>query len=609
MVININLKRLFVVCAALSIFLCLTCVSAGDVNETTPTLASDVDESSLSVEEVGNVVSVDSDDTVLEQSEPSKNVSTKYEVTSGAVFTKNTPYTFKLLDDSGKVLANKKIKVTFKDKVSYITTNSKGMISYKLYATGNHQISFLFNEEGYDTLSFSKKLTIVSNSKTTIKGSDYVAYVGARNPYTVTLTSNGVKIPNQKVKFVISGKTYTVKTDSNGKAKLNIDLTKAGKYPIKFSFSAVKNLKSSSGSAKVTVKKGMPTTIVRMNVIDFRHQKEFSFRVKYKDVRGDPIKSKTIVLTINKKTYTQKTDKNGEAKFDLKLNKGKYTFKVNSYNTNIYNKAVKNYPIKVKSNDVVNNGFWLFGSDMKSVNLKTMAKNGVNQIFLNSYAITLHGKDEVAKFATQAKSLGINVHIWMQVFNDGDWITPVNKDGSYKYSLYNSIINDAKSYAKIDGVAGIHFDYLRFPGTAYKYKNGVSAINYFTKQACDALHKQNSAIIVSAAVMPEPSSMKYYYGQDIATISKYLDVIVPMVYKGNYGQGESWIKSTTESFVKMSNGAQVWTGLQGYYSDSNVKKLPASTLQNDADYAGMGGATGVIMFRYTLFNLFNLDDL
>lgn len=602
----------------LSIFLCLTCVSAGDINETEPTLASESDVSSLDVDDADNVVSAqNSDEAVSYQSDDAKlqsaasldNVSTKYEVTSGAVFTKNTQYCFKLMDANGKVLANKKIKVTFKDKVSYITTNSKGMISYKLYATGNHQISFLFKEDGYNTVSFSKKLTIVPNTKTTIKGSNYVAYVGAKNPYTVTLTSNGIKIPNQKVKFTLSGKTYTATTDSNGKAKLNVNLATAKTYPVKFSFNGAKNLKSSSGSAKITVKKGMPTSIVRMTSGDYRHQTEFTFKVKYKDVRGDPIKSKTIVLTVNKKTYTQKTDKNGEVSFKLKLNKGAYTLKVNSYKTDIYKKSENSYNIKVKSKNVVNNGFWLFGSDMKSVNLKTMAKNGVNQIFLNSYAITLHGKTEVAKFATEAKSLGINVHIWMQVFNDGNWISPVNKDGSYKYSLYNSIINDAKAYAKIDGVVGIHFDYLRFPGTAYKYTNGVSAINYFTKQACDALHKQNPSIIVSAAVMPEPSSMKYYYGQDIATISKYLDVIVPMVYKGNYGKSASWIQSTTAAFVKMSNGAQVWTGLQAYYSDSNVKKLPASTLQNDADYAGFGGATGVILFRYSLFNLFNLNNL
>ena len=109
--------------------------------------------------------------------------------------------------------------------------------------------------------------------------------------------------------------------------------------------------------------------------------------------------------------------------------------------------------------------------------------------------------------------------------------------------------------------------------------------------------------------MPEPSGMKYYYGQDIPTISKYLDVIVPMIYKGNYGKSATWIKSTTESFVKMSNGAEVWTGLQGYYSDDYVKSIPVSALSNDVDHASMGGARGVIIFRYTLFNMMDFTTV
>ena len=35
--------------------------------------------------------------------------------------------------------------------------------------------------------------------------------------------------------------------------------------------------------------------------------------------------------------------------------------------------------------------------------------------------------------------------------------------------------------------------------------------------------------------MPEGSSNSYYYGQDYSQMSKYLDFIVPMIYKGNYG--------------------------------------------------------------------------
>ena len=373
---------------------------------------------------------------------------------------------------------------------------------------------------------------------------------------------------------------------------------------------ALKNVKAAKGSSKITVKKGMPTAIVNQKIYTYWEKTSTPFKIKYRDVRGDHIEGQTIIFKINKKTYKKKTDSTGLASINIKLNKGVYTLQIYSYNTAVYKKSSNTYTIVVKSkNTYKNNGFWLFGSDMKNVNLKTAAKYGVNNIFLNFYAVELYGKSAVADFATEARSLGINVHIWMQAFYNGGWISPVNKDGSYKYSLFNSIIKEAKSYASIDGIAGIHFDYLRFPGTAYKYSTGTKAINYFTQKICTELHNMNPDLILSAAVMPEPSSMKYYYGQDIPTISKYLDVLVPMVYKGNYHQGSSWIRSITSTFVSQSNGADVWTGLQGYVSDSNVQRLSASNLKKDAVYANEGGAMGVIVFRYSLFNYFDFDSI
>ena len=109
--------------------------------------------------------------------------------------------------------------------------------------------------------------------------------------------------------------------------------------------------------------------------------------------------------------------------------------------------------------------------------------------------------------------------------------------------------------------------------------------------------------------MPEPSSMKHYYGQDIPTMSKYLDVIVPMEYKGNYKAGNTWITKVTKAFVKKSKGAKIWVGLQSYSSDSKLTKRSSSSLMNDAYSASMGGARGVMLFRYGLLNYINFNNV
>ncbi len=588
----------------------MSTVCASDVNETTNTLTELADDvnNNLEISE-DDSLDVSEDDDVLEKTTPSKVISTSSKISSNSVFIKNSNFKIRIFDENGTGIAKKQVQVNFKDKTKNLTTTKNGWAIFKLTAKGTYTISYSFKANGYAPISGSKKITIVGDEKSKLTGSDYVAYVGIKNPYTVTLTTGGIKMPNKKVIFKIKGKTYTRTTNSKGQATLNINLAK-GTYTVKYSFKGVTNAKAASGSAKIKVVKGSPTSITWQNAVTFKHMVSTPFILKYRDGHGNPISAKTLVFKINGKTYTKKTDENGLVTFYVKQKGGVYSATVRSYNTDVYKGSNNKYTIKVQSDSSKNYGFWLFGGDMKKVDLNLMAKYGTNNIFLNFYAVELYGAGDVAKFATQAKSLGIKVHIWMQAFyTNGNWISPVSNDGTYKYSYFNSVIKKAKEYAAIDGVAGIHFDYLRFPGTAYKHANGVNAINYFTKTVCNELHKMNSNIIVSAAIMPEPSSNKYYYGQDIPTISKYLDVIVPMVYKGNYNGGTSWIKSVTSAIVSQSNGAPVWTGLQGYVSDSNVQKLSVSTLKNDARYAGYGGATGVIMFRYSLFNFFNFYDL
>ena len=438
--------------------------------------------------------------------------------------------------------------------------------------------------------------------------SDFTAYSTIKNFYKVTLTVDGIPLSGRVVKFTIHGITYTNKTNSKGVTYLAIGLKK-GVYPVKYSFNGETNIKKTSGKSKVTVVQGLPKKITKVNSVVFRHKTLGQFKIKLTDARGYILKNKKVTFTINNKKYTRVTDKNGIATLNIKLNKGTYKLKVYSGKTSIYNKVSKTYTVKVKPKQTRNNGVWLFGADMHKVNLKTLEKYGTKHIFLNFKALELWGQSDVEKFISEAHNHKIKVHLWMQVFyTNGKWINPVKK-GKINYNLINSKVNLAKKYAKIKGIDGIHFDYLRYPGTAYKYKNGTKAINYFTKTASNAVHKINGNLIVSAAVMPEPSSMKYYYGQDIPTMSKYLDVIVPMVYKGNYHAGASWIQKVTKLFVKKSNGAKIWTGLQSYKSDSNVKKISASELMNDAFAASMGGAYGVILFRYGVTNLINFNNV
>ncbi len=569
-----------------------------NISSTSNEEISDVNDDKLGIDENSQEVGESNSSDVLSE------VKTSIKVTSPSTIIRGDSFDVKLLDANGKGISGKTVSFEVIGKTFKRTTDNSGVASLNLnLAKGYYTIEYSFNENGYAPVSGKTSVLVVTNIQSVIKGSNYVAYRGVLNPYIVTLSADGVKLANKKVRFIIRGNSYYRTTDGNGQASLNINLAK-GAYTVRYYFYGDANLDAANGKSVITVKQGMPTKISQVLTVPYYNKVLGSFKVKVVDVRGDPVRG-NLVFTVNNKKYTRALDA-GIATLGIKLSSGTYKISYNYYKNSVFNAVSGSKTILVRSlNYCSNNGYWVFGYDMKNVNLDTLAKTSTKHIFLNYAAISKHGKTAVETFISNANKKGIKVHIWMQIFYNGEWVSPVNNGGSYKYSFFNSKINEAKQYAALKGVAGIHMDYLRFPGTAYQYKNGAAAINYFTKQLCDAVHKINNNLIVSAAVMPEVDSNKYYYGQDIPTLSKYLDVVIPMIYKGNYEAGTSWIQSTTKKFVDMSNGAEIWTGIQAYNSDDDVTALSSTQLLKDYQAAANGGATGVISFRWGISKLIN----
>ena len=395
----------------------------------------------------------------------------------------------------------------------------------------------------------------------------------------------------------------------NNVDSLTVDEAYAKSVDNVLSVSSDKNASDCLTSSATTVKTIKTTIKVTDKNINYREGSKCAFMAKLTDANGNPLKSQKITFKVDGKTYTANTDSKGNAKIFLKLKKGTYTVKFSFAKKAPYLASSGSFKINVKPSMGKGNGYWMWANGIKTANLKTLAAKGTKHIFINTYTITLHGTEAVKSFIAKAHKYGMKVHIWMQVCYDGGWISPVNKDGSFKYSFMNKKVAEAKKYAKITGVDGIHLDYMRFGGTAHYYSTSTKAINYMVKKISLGVRSVKSNCIVSVAIMPEPSMNKYYYGQDVATMSKYVDALLPMVYKGNYNAGTSWIKSVTKTLVSQSNGAQIWTGLQAYKSDSNTAKLSHSELLKDAKAAKAGGATGVILFRFGLTNLLDFNQV
>ncbi len=519
------------------------------------------------------------------------------------VYTDGRKFTAKFLKSNGKALAKKTVKFKINGKTYKVKTDANGVASLSLTTLkkGTYKI-ISYNTDG---LTKTNTVNVVKSTTSSLTASNYVFLNTDTKKIKVKLLNKFGYAPGKGkvVKFTINGKTYSRTTNANGIASLNLPSMAKGVYTVKYKFEGNSFYKASSTTSKVTIITTKTPTFTVKSGTSFTYGKSNTFKVAV-TAAGVPLISKKITFNVDGKTYTKTTNSNGIASLPIDLVIGKHTIKYSIAKDSKINAKTASSTVTIKEKTVTtHNAYWLYGSDMKSVNLKTLASKGVTDILLNFKAYELYGKSGVESWIASASEVGIDVHMWVQAFYSGStgWVNPV-KDGKEYTSYFTTKINEIKTYAALKGLSGIHLDYLRYPGTAYKTTGGTEAITSFIKQVKTAVDSINSNLVLSCALMPETTSSAYYYGQDYDSLSKYMDVVIPMVYKGNYNKDTTWIASATKWYVENSKGADVWTGIQTYKSDEDTTKLSTSELKTDIASALKGGSAGVVLFRYGISN-------
>ena len=257
------------------------------------------------------------------------------------------------------------------------------------------------------------------------------------------------------------------------------------------------------------------------------------------------------------------------------------------------------------------NAIWLWGKHMKEAPIQDWANRGYGHILLNEAAFDRWGEEDVYKFMADCEKLGMTVHVWFQCFYaDGKWVSPIDDDKrAIKQDFYDKVIERALGYVN-KGVKGIHLDYIRYGGTAKKHDfpecRATDSITEFCRQLNVAVKAVNPDVILSAALMPEINS-EHYYGQNPAEMGKYIDILMPMVYRYGYNgkadNGLSWVQEITNWFEANSDQADVWVGIQTYSVDmetGNPVALNAEQLLSDCEDVTKTNGTGVVLFRHGL---------
>lgn len=299
-------KKICLIFITLVFMLSLSVVSAVDTNTTDDVATSDVEEEPPSGSD--EVLSTPDDVAPLE-SEPD------YYLTGSDVvmyYKSGTEYEATLYHGAN-LAPDQDVVVNLAGVNHIMRTDNYGRIYMPLdLDVGKYVISV-----SYGNVSCSNNIDVLP----IIHGNDVVKTYKSTTKYSAQfLNTDGQALSNTKVKFVLNGKTYKVKTNKKGIASIDINL-KVGEYTIQAIHPNGFRI-----SNKIIVSHSIDAVNVEKH---YKSSKKFTARFYGTD--GKVLAKKYVKFYIKKSYYTVKTNSKGVAKLSISSQPGKY--KIVSINT------------------------------------------------------------------------------------------------------------------------------------------------------------------------------------------------------------------------------------------------------------------------------------
>lgn len=320
-----------------------------------------------------------------------------------------------------------------------------------------------------------------------------------------------------------------------------------------------------------------------------------------------PVEKMQISLSVGEETYTAVTAEDGTASFYPTLAAGEHAA-VFSFAGNTYYRETS-LTLRLSAHERYNrSGVYVRGRAFNKIDLEELCENRVGNIYLHQEVLSLVSTVGIENFIAQAAEYGIQVHLWLiSLWDDGDFVVPINTaDGSYAQTYFDTEREKVLRVAALKGLSGIHFDYIRFDGEttrADKFRakvggGGEHAVTEFVRQMTEAAESVNEDLLFSGAIMPQDADLIPKYGQDVDSLSSYLDFFVPMLFSGNYGEDTEWVAECMRLLVQNHPQADFRPALLTYLSDANQRNKRAADLEEEVEAVYTAGASGVTLFYY-----------
>ena len=229
-------------------------------------------------------------------------------------------------------IGNQTKTITAKGGENDIVISNVGPGSYDVVTTYS-------GDDRYSPKTITNVITVISS----INVVDTLTR-GVNSPYDYEaefLDKNGLVLKNTNVQFVVKGKTYTVKTDDKGIARLPGSTLKVGSY-------SVTSINPVTGE-QVTKKLSIVERLTDNHNVKMYFHDGTTYSVRVIGDNGKPVGAGEIVsISINGVSYPEKTNSKGYAKLTINLKPGKYKVYAEYKGTKVSNKIKVKQVLKVK---------------------------------------------------------------------------------------------------------------------------------------------------------------------------------------------------------------------------------------------------------------------
>jgi len=255
-----------------------------------------------------------------------------------ATYNDGSKFSAKFTDEFGVPLANTNVTFIVGEKTINATTDVNGTASFDIDLKLG-----IFNVDITNPVTsqkLSKIITVITTE--TISVSDVTATYGDAAKFATNFTDEfGKALSNVNVTFKVGENTINATTDANGTASFDVNFD-AGKYNVTIvnpvtGQAVTKAITVNQIATKLSAAKVTTTYNVAKNLV-----------ITLTDANGKALSNVKVIVNINGKNTPLTTDKNGKAKYVVKLPAKTYTAKITYAGDNNHIKSSASVKVVVK---------------------------------------------------------------------------------------------------------------------------------------------------------------------------------------------------------------------------------------------------------------------